>query len=240
MIDSIAASEQTTSRGSAGTHEMGAWWILGLYTVAAASFLAGTRWAGWYGGNGFDSQLLVLPFVTVLGALTLVAAFWALRASEGLGAAMLGTWGSFWVAYGLLNALFAAGQLANPGDEFAELGLWFIVLGAITWMGSAAAMSGSAALVATLGFLAAASTVAAVANFAVSSGLMMMAGWLFVISAALGWYTASGMMLEATFGRPVLPLGQPTLPMTATSRRAAAASEPGMGLGQAPVSRRIG
>jgi hypothetical protein len=35
---------------------------------------------------------------------------------------------------------------------------------------------------------------------------VQVAGWLFVISAGLAWYTATAMMLAAAGGRTVLPL----------------------------------
>jgi hypothetical protein len=40
------------------------------------------------------------------------------------------------------------------------------------------------------------------------SGWETAAGWLFVISAGLAWYTASAMMLAPTAGKIILPLGK--------------------------------
>lgn len=34
------------------------------------------------------------------------------------------------------------------------------------------------------------------------------AGWVFVVSAGIAWYTASAMMLKSTMGRTVLPTGE--------------------------------
>ena len=34
------------------------------------------------------------------------------------------------------------------------------------------------------------------------------AGWVFVVSAGIAWYTATAMLLAATSGRVVLPLGK--------------------------------
>ena len=120
--------------------------------------------------------------------------------------AMLGTWGSFWIGYGVLNALFLSGRLAEPSGPFPELGFWFIPLALITWMGAAAA--GSTALAATLVFLAAGASVAAIANISMHGGLMLLAGWLFIISAVLAWYTATAMMFEASSGHQLWPLGR--------------------------------
>jgi hypothetical protein len=87
--------------------------------------------------------------------------------------------------------------------------------------------------------MAAGSTIAAIGNIAGHSGLMMVAGWLFFIGAVFGWYTATGMMLEAVFHRPVLSLG---LPRTVAwpSPRGAGSAEPVSVLGQTPTARRSG
>jgi succinate-acetate transporter protein len=209
MVDSMTATEQTKRLRHAD--RVAAPWILGLYSLAGVTFIVATRWAGWYGGSGAESQYLLLPFVAVLGGITqLLAGMWAFVASDALATAVLGTWGSFWIGYGLLQALFVTGELVAPTAPFSELGFWFIVLAAITWMSAVAAMAENVALVGTLAFLAAGSTIAAIANLAGYSGLMLVAGWLFFIGSLFGWYTATAMLFEAMFHRSVLPLGLET------------------------------
>jgi succinate-acetate transporter protein len=182
-------------------------WVLGLFSLSAATFVVAARMAGWYGGP--NSRFLLLPFVAVLGGLTpLLAAMWAFDVPDALGTAMLGTWGSFGIGYALLEWLFLSGRLAEPVGPYHELGFWFIPLALITWVGAAAA--GSAALGLTLAFLAAGATIAAVANLSLHGGLLMAAGWLLLIASAIGWYTATAMMFEATSGRQIWPLGRMT------------------------------
>jgi uncharacterized membrane protein len=57
-----------------------------------------------------------------------------------------------------------------------------------------------------LGFLAAGSTVATWAFINGSTGWQAFAGWLFIIAAALAFFVASAMMIEATWLRPILAL----------------------------------
>lgn len=66
-----------------------------------------------------------------------------------------------------------------------------------------AAPADNKALVTVLVFLAGGSTVAAVGLLAGVEGLMILAGYLFIMSAIAAWYTASALMLNETYGREV-------------------------------------
>ncbi len=191
--------------------------ILGLYGFAAATFMVAAHMAHWYGGVATDIYLA--PLAVVFGGVAqFTAGMWSFKARDGLATAMHGMWGAFWIAFGWLQIMFLHGALAKPTGAFPALAYWFVILAAITWMGAWAAAAESTALVLVLGFLAAGSTAAAVANFLGSNGVSILAGYLFIISAIIAWYTATALMLEGTFKRPVLSVGktqrvrqQPTL-----------------------------
>jgi len=100
------------------------------------------------------------------------------------------------------------GTLAQPTGAFPALGYWFIVLAAITWMGTLAAAAESRVIAAVLGFLAAGSTVSAVSELLGSESGRMAAGYLFIIAALIAWYAASALMLEGAYKRPVLGMGK--------------------------------
>jgi hypothetical protein len=117
-------------------------------------------------------------------------------------------WGAFWIAFGLLQYCFLRGLLIEPTGAFPSLGYWFVVLAAITWAGAWAATAESKALTAVLVLLAAGSTAAAIGNLLGNDGLTVVAGYLFIASAICAWYTASALMLEGTFKRPVLAVGK--------------------------------
>jgi len=207
MFKMTSTNDPATGMVATNSRRVSVPWILGLYSLAAATFIVAARMAGWYGGP--ESQFLLLPFAAVLGGLTqLLAGMWAVEADDALAAAMLGTWGSFWIGYGILNALFLSGKLAEPPGPFHELGFWFAPLALITWMGALAAVAESVALVLTLAFLASGATLASVANIGLHGGLMTLAGWFFILSAALAWYTATALLFEATSGRELWPLGR--------------------------------
>ncbi|HVV21770.1 MAG TPA: acetate uptake transporter [Pseudonocardiaceae bacterium] len=185
--------------------------ILGLFAFAAATFMVAANLAGWYGNDA--TPLVLAPFAAVFGGLAqLLAGMWSYRARDGLATAMHGMWGSFWIAYGFYYLMVALHVLPAPGASHTAqvaLGYWFIVLGAITWMGTAAAVAENAGLTLVLLTLAAGSTLLAIGWVASLSFLVPIGAIVLVASAAFAFYTAGAMMLQGRFGRVVLPVGKP-------------------------------
>lgn len=181
--------------------------ILGLFGFAGATFIVAAHMAHWYGGANTD--LYLASFAATFGGLAqFMAGMWAFKARDAVATAMHGMWGAFWIAYGILEYEFVSGVLHRPTGAFPALGYWFIVLAAITWMGSWAASAENKVVAGVLGFLAAGSTVGAIAELVGSEGARILAGYLFIIAAILAWYAASAMMLEGAFHRRVLANGK--------------------------------
>jgi succinate-acetate transporter protein len=184
--------------------------VLGLFGFAGATFIVAANLAGWY-GNHTTSPLYLAPFAAVFGGVAqFLAGMWAYRARDALATAMHGMWGSFWIAYGILNVLLATHSLAAPKVWFhqPELGYWFFALALITGSGALASLAESLGLFAVLATLAVGSGIAAGAFLYGSEGWATVAGWVFVFSAGFAWYTATAMMLAATYGKTILPLGK--------------------------------
>jgi hypothetical protein len=113
------------------------------------------------------------------------------------------------MAFGILALLMATGRVPFPASLMVpESGVWFIVLAAITWACAAAATAENRATVTVLTFLAAGSTISAIALLARIDGLMVVAAYLFIISALAAWYTATAFMINEAFGRSVWSLGR--------------------------------
>jgi uncharacterized protein len=180
--------------------------ILGLFGFAAATFSVAANLAGWY-GSAASAQFL-FPFATATGGIAQFAAgMWAFRARDAIATAMHGIWGSFWIAYGILQFLIAAGTVPASGGHNA-IGFWFVALAAITAFGAIAAVRRSAALTSVLGTLAVGAGLLAVFWIAGGTGWEHAAGWVLIVSAAAAAYTAGAMMIAASWGRSVLPLGE--------------------------------
>ncbi|HEU5035346.1 MAG TPA: GPR1/FUN34/YaaH family transporter [Mycobacteriales bacterium] len=182
--------------------------ILGLYGFMGATLMVGAWQAGWYGD--VTTPIVVFPFAMVFGGIAQFAAgLFSYRARDGLGTAVHGTWGSFWIAFGIFWLLVAthvitAKPLGAPQPNFA---MWFVVLTLVTTAAALAALAVNLGQAQVLLFLAAGSGVTAAGFWGGSLWLLHAGGWLFVISAALAWYAATALMLYGTFKRVILPLG---------------------------------
>lgn len=182
--------------------------ILGLYGLAGATFMVAAYMAHWFGSS--HTALLLVPFAALFGGLAqFLASMWSYKARDGVATAVHGMWGAFWMATGILGSLLVTGRAPAPAMPlFPELGYWFIVLAAITWVCAGAAAAENKSFMTTLVFLAAGSTISAIALLAGSEALVMLAGYLFIICSFVAWYTASALMLNETYGREVWALGR--------------------------------
>jgi hypothetical protein len=181
--------------------------ILGLFGFAGATFIVAAHLAGWYGGE--KSPEFLFPFAAMFGGLAqFLAGMWAFRARDGVATAMHGMWGSFWLAYGLLNLLVAVGVYTLPTGTFPELGYWFLALAAITGLGALAAIAESLGLFTVLASLTVGAAFLAVHYLTGTGWWETAGGWILIGSAVAATYVAGAMMLEGAWGRVILPLGK--------------------------------
>lgn len=181
--------------------------ILGLFGFAGATFIVAAHAAGWYGTA--ESPKFLFPFAAMFGGLAqFMAGMWAYRARDGIATAMHGMWGSFWLAYGILNLLVGVGVYTAPTGAFPELGFWFLALAVITALGAAAAVAENLSLFTVLTTLAVGAGFFAIHNLTGIHWWEVAGGWILVASAVAATYTAGAMMLEQAWGRVMLPLGK--------------------------------
>jgi succinate-acetate transporter protein len=184
--------------------------VLGLFGLFSATVLYGSALAGWWGGSG--TPILIFPFVVMLGGLVqLVAAAWSARSAEGLPAVVHAVWGAFWLAYGLYQLLVTTRRLplAVTGKGVAfDFGMWFVPLTAITAATALAATVRHPGLVAVLAPLTAASLFSALGLTGNLHWSLTLAGWLFVVAAAVAWFVGSALLMDSQRDRAGAPAGR--------------------------------
>jgi uncharacterized protein len=182
--------------------------VLGYFAGATAFLLFGV----WFGGSlgGSENAVVLFPFLLLFGGIgQLGAGLWSYHVRDAVGASIHGAWGGFWLAYGLLWLLDAAGVLTLPvfGHGFQPLGQWFIYMAAITWTTAFAALARSPLQFVSQALAAAAATIASAGLIAGSGGWQHAAGWIFVAASVTFMYHAAALMPNALYGRGVLPHG---------------------------------
>jgi succinate-acetate transporter protein len=187
--------------------------ILGLFGFAGATFIVSAYLAGWYGSQA--TPLYLFPFAATFGGIAqFTAAIWAYRARDGLATAMHGTWGAFWMGFGILFLLGATGALPLTTNVAHDaFGYWFFALAVITATGALAALFENIGLVCVLTSLAIGAAFLAIGYVTGSPptaghGWLLAGGWVLIASSICAVYTAAAMMLESTAGRVILPLGK--------------------------------
>jgi uncharacterized protein len=209
---------------------------LGLFGFAGATFMVAANLAGWYGTT--KSGMFLFPFAATFGGLAqFLAGMWAFKARDGLATAIHGMWGAFWMAYGVLQLLVAAGTIMMPTGVFPELGYWFLVLAVITGFGMIAALGENLGIFAVLAPLAVGSALLAIHYLVAGIGWERAGGWVLVALAFIATYTAAAMMIAGTWGRTILPLGEYRRSANVPGRRPIRAleyelGEPGVKQGQ--------
>jgi uncharacterized protein len=168
--------------------------VLGMFALAAATFVVSARMTHWYGN--LHSAFVLFPLVLIFGGLAqFYAGALALQTRDVVALTLHGTWGSFWTAYGILEILYATGRVTRPTGAFAELGFWFIVVAAISWSITVAARERTGIMTVVL-LLACGSTLGAIGELAGIESIRILAGYFLMASALVAWYVATAVMLR--------------------------------------------
>lgn len=184
---------------------------LGLWGFFASTMVLSTWMLHWWGTAGSPHYFFAFNFAFG-GLAQFLAGLWSFRARDYIASSLLTMWGTFWMAWGLLQVLTLAHVVpvippatANPG-----LAVWFIPLALFTLTGALAALSPKAGnfplfvLLLTVG----AGSACVCGGFWTGSTLWQdVAAWLFIIGACAAWYVGSMAMLHDAWRRVILPLG---------------------------------
>lgn len=182
--------------------------VLGDFAGASGFLLFGVWLAGGLGASPVKSGIALFPFILLFAGIgQLGAAMWSYKARDAVAASIHGAWGGFWLGYGFLWLLDAGGLVTLPifGHGFEALGQWFIYMSVITWTTAFAALARGPGLFVAHAVAGAAATVTCAGLIAGAPGWLHAGGWVFVAASALFIYYGAALLLNAVFGRVVLP-----------------------------------
>lgn len=183
---------------------------LGLGGFSVATLMVALIQAGWL-GSWTDMPVVALFAFAFGGIAQFAAGMWSYKARDIVATLAHGTWGAFWIAFGILNFFIITGHLP-PAPHHADyaLGLWFLGLAYMTLIPAVASMFHNLGISAVLWTLAAGSGLTSAGWFlgGIGNGWLGAGGVLFVISAGLAAYTVLAMCLIAVTKRAILPTGE--------------------------------
>jgi succinate-acetate transporter protein len=210
---------------------------LGLFGFFASTMVVSTWILGWW-GTPHGSPPTMFEIAAMFGGLAQFAAgLFSFRARDYIGSALLTMWGTYWLAWGLLQLLGTLKVVTIPPLDVAQPGfaIWFIPLALFTSCGAIAAVRENVPLFLVLATVGSGCAFVCGGFWAGSPTWIDVGAWLFVFGACFAWYTGAMVLLEFAWGRVVLPLGA----IPGLTKLPGAANRPGTRL-SAPVEYALG
>jgi succinate-acetate transporter protein len=198
--------------------------------VAPAPDPTGGRTAGWtpadpgplglaaFAGTTFVLSMLnanlvnfgkALPVVLGLalaygGIGQLLAGIWEFRTGNTFGAVAFCSYGGFWISFYFLVQV----QLKNiaPSEVDSALGLYLWMWGIFTAYMFVASLKTTGAIALVFLLLAITFIVLGIGNAGGSAGTIHLGGYLGLATAIAAWYASAAAVINATWGRTVLPV----------------------------------
>src|SRR5919197_768240 len=180
---------------------------LGLGAFALTTFVLSAHNAGW------APDLVWVGLALFYGGLAqFMAGMWEFRNRNTFGSTAFTTYGSFWLSLAAFVVLDLFGKVPSSVDVGDALG-WFLLAFAIfnTYMLLWSTMVNRAVFLVflTLEVTEILLFIGFFAGQADRDGLVMVGGWVGVLTALVAWYTSAAGVANAMAERPVVPVGRP-------------------------------
>jgi succinate-acetate transporter protein len=174
---------------------------LGLAAFAGTTFVLSCFNAGFL---SVGLSAVVLPLALFYGGLAqLLAGMWEFRKANTFGATAFTSYGAFWLSFAGY-ARFVAPQLP-PATAHQATGLFLLMWVIFTAYMTVAALKVNGAVCAVFVALTITFVMLAVGEFAHSSPIGKLGGWVGLITALLAWYASFAGVANATWKRRLLP-----------------------------------
>jgi succinate-acetate transporter protein len=183
---------------------------LGLTGFATTTFVLSVINTGLVGGAA-GSFPAVFGLTLVYGGLAqLLAGMWEFRTGNTFGAVAFTSYGAFWISFYVLAHSSLGDVPKNEIFSLIGLFLWawtiftaYMFIASLRTNGVVAAVFGL--LLITFIFLAIGNSALA-GTTSVTNGTIKIGGYLGIVTALVAWYGSGAIIINETWGRPVLPL----------------------------------
>jgi len=175
---------------------------LGLAAFALTTFVLSCVNAGLLKGG---VETVVIGLALFYGGLMQFAAgMWEFRKGNTFGAVAFSSYGGFWLSFA--GILFWYHPTAVTAQQDANaLGVYLLSWAIFTAYMTVAAVRVSGAVLAVFTFLTVTFVFLAIGEFATSTSLTKVGGWIGIVTAALAWYASFAAVTNMTWKRTVLP-----------------------------------
>jgi len=199
-----AAGQQAPAPASAGMANPAPWAVTAFATT---SFMLGMYQTHILNNAGI---LIVLPAAFFFGGLVqIIVAIMEFSRGNMFGGAVFGTYGPFWVIVGAFDTLYASSVPPVQANDANSLLL--AVFAVITFYLGIASLKHDLVLCVIIWLIFIGLVVLSIGAGANNVDITEAGGVIVLIFAILAWYHAAGDIIESTFGRKVLPFGNPPL-----------------------------
>ncbi len=172
-----------------------------VFAFATTSFALGYVNSGWIGAS---AVFVVLPLALIFGGLVqLIVGLLEVFRKNIFGACVFGTYGPFWIIYGLYVEFFASS--VSKTDAGATAALFLAMFAVMTFFFVVASFGTDWMLVAIFTLIDVALILLAIGAGEANATLTHIGGYVTIAFAVLAWYHALGGLVEGTFGRNLLP-----------------------------------
>ncbi len=175
---------------------------LGLAAFALTTFVLSMFNSGLMGGGG---EPIVFGLALMYGGIApILAGMWEFRTGNTFGAVAFTSYGAFWLSFWAYVQFYAADVPA--ADAGHAVGLFLIAWGIFTAYMFVASLRTTAAVALVFAMLTITFVFLGLGDAGGSSGLTKVGGFLGLATAAVAWYASFAGVINATFGRVVLPV----------------------------------
>jgi succinate-acetate transporter protein len=170
---------------------------------ATTSFMLGMYNSGLLRAEGAS---IVIPAAFFYGGLIqIIVGVLEITRGNLFGAVVFGTYGPFWVIYGLIIQFYAGKIPTSSVNE--SIALFLAVFAVVTFYFLLASLKTDMVLVAVFALIFAGLVLLSVGAGANKVDVTRAGGWVTLAFAVLAWYHAAADMVNTNFGRVVAPLG---------------------------------